>query len=61
MSYDDVPDRGGAWGPNGEIFISAVDALQFHPVDSVEGKKALKEYLASEQHAEYVRIYVTGD
>lgn len=48
------------WGPHGEIFISAIPALRFHPIDSPEGQKALKEYEASEEAEQYVQKYITG-
>ena len=36
------------WGSHGEIFISNIEGLRFRPIDSPEGKLALKEYEESQ-------------
>ena len=37
------------WGSHGQIFISNIEGLRYHPIDSPEGKRALKEYEKSQE------------
>jgi len=59
-TYAELMDRPSRpWSSRGE-FISAVPGLNRHPIDSPEGKKALKEYEESKEAKEYIRKYVKG-